>query len=171
MSMSTWLDFPFFTVSRVSETSKLLWAGLIRFKQHWRRSSHWSRICSAGDSLTLVWWYSGVTLASSNEAKFLLITVLTKIHKYWSRSAVEARETGASQQLNSLQLNLATAITLMGLVAVTVDYSVSRLAWFLLLVHSKATCSEIPQAKQWSHSSPLPRSLQLWQPQRGLFGC
>ena len=70
--------------------------------------------------------------------------------------------------LYSLQLNLATAITLIGLVAITVDYSVfrlncrwpfpRRLAWFLLLVHSQAACPEISQAKQWSHSSPLPHS-------------
>ena len=83
------------------------------------------------------------------------------------------------QQLYSLQLNLASAITLMGLVAVTVDYSVSHLnscwsfprwlAWCFLLLHSRATCPEIPQVKQWSHSSPLPRSLQLWQPQLGFF--
>ena len=41
--------------------------------------------------------------------------------------------------------------------------------WFFLLVHSRATYPELPQTKQWSRSSPLPRSSQSWQPQLGVL--
>ena len=109
------------------------WAGLIRFKQHWRTSSHWSRICSASDSFTLLWWYSGVMLASLNKAKFLLIKVLNKIHKCPSCSAVKVREAGGDslgQHHFPLLSLIISSITLEPINGESKCYSVKRSGTF-----------------------------------------
>lgn len=129
----TWFSFLYSQQGLRDLQTIRLWDGLIRFKQHWRRSSHWSRICSAGDSFTLLWWYSGVMLASLNKAKFLLIKVLNKIHKCLSCSAVKVREAGGDslgQRHFPLLSLIISSITLEPINGESKCYSVTRSGTF-----------------------------------------